>query len=757
MAGTTGTAALRVTADLSSFKGELSKGEKALNLVRDATGRLFRQNGQYVEGLTQAQIKAGLQVDALGQIRDAQFRLIEGLSKTERGLGFYVGELGNVYDAQDRLIRQGAAKIEANRKLEASEKEKARAIEQAAEASRQAAERAEKAKADAIEREIARVMERDLQAYEKRQQAAERAIEIEMEMELRRYEARKQAAEAAEQAAAREAHAATVAEQQQAASLQRSQLLFAKSMRQFASPIMHLTTQIAVLGGANSKTAAQTTAMVSTFMSTIGAAQTMVKGIQGITTATKGATAAQVIYNAVSGNWVAIAAGLVAAGGVAYTFSQIGTEAEKAAGGMDKSSSAASSLSKELQQLQDAALRAGKARFSSEDFFNLHRQPQSGIREEVKKELQYLELRSNLIKKLEMQQERLRTATSKESAAIRKSIGLIGNAIKSAEEGLSGAKTQKLFQNFRESLTSDFEKKRVEINEEIKAFQEVIKSSESSSQDKYEARQAIDILQKRIEEVNQDEIKEAYKPVRDTIAQASSLIDRSLSERDKSIRSFTELISESEKHLKERRFLSEEERDILQKGITAAKASIYELSDIGQLRKEAAEIQRKENEQKKKLDNLQTLIAEGGEDAAHYKKMQEDILKSRLGKYAKYLDETSDETKDFGQRFKTAGEEIVQKMQEANRPFDEVQAVVNRLKNEIQKEALAQVRSQTAGIGMPNAATFQSVEAYKTIAEAKDPSVQAIKSFENAVLAKLDAGFRELSDSYKNGSVGAMP
>ena len=668
MAGTTGTAALRVTMDGSGMEKGLTKIQKELNLVKDAQGRLFNQTGQWVDGLSKAQVQMGLQRDALGQLRDGNFELVEGLKTYEIQAGFTVDALGNVFNAQGMLVRQGEKQMAANKLLEASQNK------------------------------------------------------------------------------------------------------FGKAIRQSASPVMHLATQIAILGGANSSAAARTTAMIGTFMSSYGAAQTMIKGIQGIMAATKSATLAQILYNAMSGQWKKIAAGLViAAAATAAATASFGSSAREAAKDVDGLSDSVGGLSDEMKRLKEIAKETGRLVNDLQNYAQLA---------EEKTYSTLYKANQEILKQAKYQEEQ-EERKNRVFGAYENMFDSYFNKNKKEEywEGqnfLAETGIQELVR-IEDSVKNKFEKEREQIIQQINVLKNIV---DTQPQYKERALNAIEYLKEAMAKTHQAEYEasDEYKKIQERREEDRKIEEERKKELERyranavKMAADAELanMTESERRQKkihdeldiylmalgERNKLSKEEERQINRAIEERKKELENIETYA-IRKEIEEEKRKEESQRNKFDNLQSLIAEGGEDVPRYQKMLDDIQNQTLGDFKKYFDETAAEIKDFGQKFSIAGDELVETARKAGKTTDEIIGALGGMKEELQKEALAQV--QSLNIGMPSAATFQSVEAYKTIARAKDPSIQAIKSFENAVLAKLDAGFRELSDSYKNGAIGAMP
>lgn len=547
-----------------------------------------------------------------------------------------------------------------------------------------------------------------------------------------------------------------------------SQNQIAKSVRQAAVPMMHLATQIAVLGGANSKTAAQTTAMVSTFMSTISAASTMVKGIQGITAATQGATAAQVIYNAVSGNWVAIAVGIIAAGGVALTFSQVGEEAENAAGGVDK-------LSKEMERLKEIQKEIKRFQWTPEEHFN-PKTEENAIQKELRlierrKQLTedtnkiHIELAKNLQRQKELTDLMMQDRSEGNSLIYQdalKELQQIEERKKSLNETIKRnnreidkiaqeteqSKIQDLFKKYESSLLTSFQKERKEWEQEIKSFEEILESIDETEEKGKEARRDIGIVQQLIAESHQKEYESSDDYIRlqkefedelkrrnDVIAMARKFEQDNMSVTERRQKQISEQLFQLEKFIEDETI---NEREIAR--MEKMKAELLnERNNVlsYSIKSEIKNQKQKEQDDRQKMDYLKSLTGLGTDDNLRYKKMLDDLESQSLGKWKKYFDKTGDDAADFGKKMQTAGEELLLASGTFKSEAEKIKALGN-LKDEIKKEAIAKAKSLTSGSGMPSAATYGSVEAYKVIAEAKDPGVQAIKEFQDKMVSTVE-------------------
>ena len=167
--------AFQITADASGFIGEMTrtattfektvqgitKSQQELGAKRGDDGILMNQMNENIEGLKNWQIALGYSRDATGQLLNKNKQLVEGLKAVQQKMGMYKDDLGNVYDKQGMLIRQGAEAI-------AKEKEKAKAIEDAA--------KAREAESRALERAIALDAEKQAKAVADANRAVEESL-----------------------------------------------------------------------------------------------------------------------------------------------------------------------------------------------------------------------------------------------------------------------------------------------------------------------------------------------------------------------------------------------------------------------------------------------------------------------------------------------------------------------------------------------------------------------------------------------------
>jgi len=123
------------------------------------------------------------------------------------------------------------------------------------------------------------------------------------------------------------------AERYKSEALEKYHLQADKSLRQFANTLQHSVTWLMVFSSGSSKAAQSTrsiSAAVGSFATVADVIPKITKWYNSLTAATKGQTTAQIILNAVSGNWLTIVAGLAAAGATLAIVSQLERTTEEA-------------------------------------------------------------------------------------------------------------------------------------------------------------------------------------------------------------------------------------------------------------------------------------------------------------------------------------------------------------------------------------------------------------------------------------------
>lgn len=304
--------AFQITADASGFIGEMTrtattfektvqgitKSQRELGAERLDDGILLNSLGENVEGLKNWQIALGYSRDATGQLLNKNKQLVEGLTTVQQKMGMYVGDLGNVYDKQGMLIRQGAEAI-------AKEKEKAKAIEDAA--------KAREAESRALERAIALDAEKQAKAVADANRAVEESL---------------------------------------------------KGIGDTLKFSTNMLVTFSVGGGESAKRLKVLSAAMASFTSTAQMIPMISRWYKSLTVATNlqtGAiqkqTVAQGLLNIVSGNWLTIAGSLAAAGltfAVTSQMEQMGNEAGTAAGKIEN-------LTDVLKRLNAEAEKSGRS------------------------------------------------------------------------------------------------------------------------------------------------------------------------------------------------------------------------------------------------------------------------------------------------------------------------------------------------------------------------------------------------------------
>ena len=264
---------------------------------------------------------------------------------------------------------------------------------------------------------------------------------------------------------------------------------------------------------------------------------------------------------------------------------------------------------------------------------------------------------------------------------------------------------------------------------EIKAFEAIIASAITTVDDKAKAKAAIPVLRQRISESNQKELeaspefKKAEKQRADAIKNLATFEESNLTEAEKWQQ---KLQQEREKYMKA---LSDKSKleDLTVVQMESALEELERREKLGygiyNLEKEIEAQKRKELDQLERLNNLRKMSELVGPNQDRAKQMFEDEQKKILGNYSKYFDQTGKDIQDYGQKFKTAGEELIKAGNVAGKTAAELLYGLDNMMEEMKKDALAKAKQLTSGIGMPSAATYGSAEAYKVIAGAKDPTV----------------------------------
>ena len=324
----------QMTADITGFYGELAKAQniteqtltsmtaahKAFGASRSVEDGLLRDSqDRVIEGLKNWQIALGYSRDELGRLKNAQGQYIDGLTATEQKLGMHKDALGNVYSKNNELVRQGAEAI----KLEAD------AIRNQEKALREA--------------NTARQHEEKLRKIDElRAEAAARHEQVE--------------AVRLEEKALKEANAAR---EQEELAMEKYHKKMDQTLRTLGNNLQHAINWWTTFSAGSGKAAQSTraaTAAVSSFATVAGVLPQIIKWYKSLTLATKGQTTAQVLLNAVSGNWLTIAAGLTVAGGTFLMVSQM----EQAAGESEKAKDKVENLTDAVKKLREESEKAGK-------------------------------------------------------------------------------------------------------------------------------------------------------------------------------------------------------------------------------------------------------------------------------------------------------------------------------------------------------------------------------------------------------------
>lgn len=325
------TANLKLKVDATELDATLGKTKRAMGLVHDEYGRLRNASGQFVGGLSLASIKLGDHIDALGRTRNAQEQLVEGLSAAQRNLRMYIDEFGNIRTAEGQFVGFSSQILNA--------------LDAETQARLDAVAREHQAKADA---------KADDEDYTK---------EI-MENCRRRMEA--VVAEAEKEAQARK-------NQEKA---NQSQQAFASVMGTAASLAGQFATLNALIGKTEGEISGVGKAFVvagqsfNSFFATVQMVTTIVGQYRALTSTIQGATVAQTLLNAVSGNWITLllgaGAGVATAYGVAASMAKetdkITQAVDKATTSVDKMAMAWKKVSETVaiaQQTEEGAVSAG--------------------------------------------------------------------------------------------------------------------------------------------------------------------------------------------------------------------------------------------------------------------------------------------------------------------------------------------------------------------------------------------------------------
>ena len=342
--------AFQITADASGFIGEMTrtatafektvqgitKSQQELGASRGDDGILLNSLNQNVEGLKNWQIALGYSRDATGQLLNKNKQLVEGLKAVQQKMGMYKDDLGNVYNAQGQLIRQGAEAI-------AKEKEKAKAIEDAA--------KAREAESRALERAIALDAEKQAKAVAD----ANRAVE--------------------------------------------------ESLKGIGDTLKFSTNMLVTFssgGGESAKRLKVLSAAMASFTSTaqmIPMISRWYKSMTVVTNLQTGAiqrqTAAQGLLNIVSGNWLTIVGSLAAAGLTFTVVSQIEQTGKEA----DIARQRVENLTDAVRRMNDGSFRVVSGAINSIDSANYIREQNSKDRKILDENFRSLKFHEELIRK----------------------------------------------------------------------------------------------------------------------------------------------------------------------------------------------------------------------------------------------------------------------------------------------------------------------------------------------------------------------
>lgn len=265
----------QITADASGFYGELT--------------RAATETEKYVQGITRAQQELGARRNDQGLLLNAQNEVIEGLRNWQIALGYTRDANGLLVNSNKQLI-EGLSTVE--QKMGHYKDSLDNVYNSEGSIIRQGA------KAIAIQKEQAKAAQDLAKAIEAENIARERTIALEKESQAK---------------AAAEANRAVQ-----------------ESLKGLGDTLKFTTNMMVTFSAGSGESAKRLKALsasMASFTSTTQMMPQMVKWYKSLTLATKGQTTAQVILNAVSGNWLTIAAGLTAAAG---TFAFVSRMEQKA-------------------------------------------------------------------------------------------------------------------------------------------------------------------------------------------------------------------------------------------------------------------------------------------------------------------------------------------------------------------------------------------------------------------------------------------
>lgn len=530
-----------------------------------------------LQGLTQWQQKLGLVRESTGRLVDSQGRWVDGLTRSQLQLGLYRNSLGQTVNMLGQSVDglrdwevQNGRYVDSLGNVYNAQNERIRIGE-------------------------AQIRQEQQLAREQQQLAREQA-----EAQIRRD-----------------------------TEVQNSQRQLANGIKSLGQPVLQLATTFAVLGGAEQKTVAQIAALSGTFIATVGATKKITDALRLYTTATNQQITRTVILNAVTGNWVALATGTIAAGGTLLAMSQMGETADKTKNSIEKLTEAIEHNQSVLKKSVDKSL--GEQDFgtatkvlesykitdedveSAKQFYEEHKRGWRGFAYDMTSWVNPSAYFASYFFDIESFNE-----TEKRAKTTLDALKKDTEEYKKLQVELFKA-SDKFATTIEQSALTEFEKAYQKIDKQIQDAKALAKYYESIGNQFQKERfdEVVSILEKQLNELIPKEVTEAGK-----------FLESFEDESTKRVNELNKKIKEYENALTNNVHLSKENQDVLRKAIDKAK-------------KEADDPLRKENKEsaQKGYDKAIEYISDEREKA-------EKKLNDQLKEYTDALAKSKDLTKE---------------------------------------------------------------------------------------------------------------
>jgi hypothetical protein len=522
-----------------------------------------------------------------------------------------------------------------------------------------------------------------------------------------------------------------------------------QSLRGIGMPLLRLASTYQILGEQNTKALSQAVAFASATMSMVQPIQQGIRALNSLRIATQGQAAAQVILNAVSGNWVAIGAGIAAAGGIATTFLATGNAAEIAADKIQnlnnvmveynklslqniKESVKDNNLAQAYDDVQEAIDRVIHAqstlgRIVSENetqaskMFGINwgdsfsswfdtdnwKEWANGVREQNKADYE---------KAKQMTEETLQQKKELQNLFNKFGEDVI-NRNKTEQEKLLEKYTQDL-ENANKALSIAFGE------EEQKYWKKVIETIEKEYGDK-STKDARD----KAEKTKQDEERK-YNV---TIEEAVKYNRSQLSERERRDIELNEQLKKYRDALASTTNKTGEQAKTLQAAIDATEKNIEANNKVASTADALREERQKILDGKKELEERRRvleILSLGGDTT--YNSMYADIQKQMLGDWHQYFEFQ----KSAVEAFEDGAKQLMKAAKDAGKTQDEINNALeqyekNYIENMKQKDEKEVMTSASA-------ASRYSAEALKIVAQTNKPEIQAIEKSSDKIVSAIN-------------------